>query len=187
LQVRPGPTRVKHLSGSPLYGNLWLFPQTLERAGKACRDKHSSLLQKYAHYGRKKLNGIRPWQIGRKNLNVKGEIRFKNFWELIRNYFGWYSCWPFHTNFCENLQIQKFIWRHWNCLSDFRSLLFSNLPLKPCNDEFRHFPSRAFAKRISSSQFEMRFFGANKNLNLTLKFTSYVPFLKLKRTLFEIA
>jgi hypothetical protein len=45
--------KVKHLSGTPLNGRLW--PERL------AKDKHSSLLQKFVNYRRKKFYKIVPW------------------------------------------------------------------------------------------------------------------------------
>ncbi len=39
-------------------GRLWPYPQTLDEAGKAVRDKYSWLLHKFINYGRKRFIGL---------------------------------------------------------------------------------------------------------------------------------
>ncbi len=39
----------------------WPYPQTSDKAGKACRDKHSSFFQSFVNYGRKKFYNIGTW------------------------------------------------------------------------------------------------------------------------------
>jgi hypothetical protein len=52
------PAQVKHLSDPPL--NDMLLAQTLQKARKACKEKHSSLLQTFINYGRKSFIALGP-------------------------------------------------------------------------------------------------------------------------------
>ncbi len=61
LQIRPVPTRVKDLSGAPLYCRLLASPTNIRLGWKSLPDKHSSLLRKPVNYGRKKFYNTGPW------------------------------------------------------------------------------------------------------------------------------
>jgi hypothetical protein len=52
---------MKHLSGSPPYCRLLALTKTLDKFGKACHGKHSSILRTIINYGRKKFYNIGLW------------------------------------------------------------------------------------------------------------------------------
>jgi hypothetical protein len=49
------PTRVKHLSGAPLYGRLLASPTNIRLGWKGKPGTNTSLLQNSVNYGRKKF------------------------------------------------------------------------------------------------------------------------------------
>ncbi len=79
MRLSSPPYSMGKLSDAPPRVGFWPYPQTLDNAGQACRDRHSNLLQIFLNYGRKRFMILAPVPnviklFSSKNYNFLGKL-----------------------------------------------------------------------------------------------------------------